>query len=198
MKLPFALPKRIRSLFASVTLENPGIPKGIPAEDLTQLAVQKLLAIGLGALSTRLHVLWNPRMRSTAGLAYPSIATIVLNPRLRDFGNHEVERTLFHELAHLVAQHRAGRRRIAPHGTEWQRACADLGIRNESRCHDLPLPRRKQNIKHVYLCPNCKTELERVRAFRRAAACLSCCRKYAAGDYDPRFKLIRIPPPKVP
>jgi SprT protein len=199
MKLFFSLPKRLRSLVASVTLEKGDFPKGLPALDLAAQAIEKLHQIGLAALAKRLHVLWNPRMRSTAGLAYPDLATIVLNPKLKEFGNEEVERTLFHELAHLVAQHRVGKRRIAPHGSEWQRACVDLGIQNETRCHDLPLPRRKVTIKHIYLCPNCKTQLERVRPFRRAAACLGCCKKFAKGSYDPRFKLIRLPvPPKTP
>ena len=37
----------------------------------------------------------------------------------------EVDRTLRHELAHLLAQWRVGRRRIAPHGKEWRQACRD-------------------------------------------------------------------------
>src|SRR5207237_3228502 len=40
----------------------------------------------------------------------------------------EIERTLRHELAHLLAQWRNGRRRIAPHGSEWSRACRALGL----------------------------------------------------------------------
>jgi predicted SprT family Zn-dependent metalloprotease len=40
----------------------------------------------------------------------------------------EIDRTLRHELAHLLAQFRVGRRRIAPHGPEWRIACRDLGI----------------------------------------------------------------------
>src|SRR6266446_8423633 len=50
----------------------------------------------------------------------------------------EVDRTLRHELAHLLAQFRVGRRRIAPHGPEWREACRDLGIADEARCHNLP------------------------------------------------------------
>jgi predicted SprT family Zn-dependent metalloprotease len=104
-----------------------------------------------------------------------------------------VERTLFHELAHLVAHHRCGRRKIAPHGPEWRQACYDLGLPNEARCHDLPLPRRKLAREFVYQCPHCRSRLERVRAFRRPAACMMCCKKYTSGRYDERFKLVRIP-----
>lgn len=199
MKLTSALSKRIKSLIAPARLgKEKLLPKGVPALDLIALATEKLRSIGLSSLGHELRVLWNPRMRSTAGLAYPNIAHIVLNPKLQAFGTEEIERTLFHELAHLVAQHRAGRRRILPHGPEWQCACSDLGIKNESRCHDLPLPRRKLNRDYIYQCPECRTLLERVRAFRRSAACLACCRKFSAGHYDARFKLVRVPKTKNP
>lgn len=162
------------------------------APDLAQLAVAKLALLNLEALAKKLTVSWNPRMRSTAGLAYPATTQIVLNPKLLHFGRREVERTLFHELAHLIAHHRCGRRKIAPHGPEWRQACEDLGLTNEARCHDLPLPRRKLARAFIYQCPKCESLLERVRAFRRPAACMSCCRRYTNGRYDERFKLVRI------
>ncbi len=171
-------------------------PSHSPAPELTRLANSKLAALGLECISQRLLVSWNPRMRSTAGLAYPTTMQIVLNPKLLHFGEVEVERTLLHELAHLVAHHRSGRRRIAPHGQEWRKACSDLGLADEARCHDLPLPRRRLARSLVYQCPHCRVHLERVRAFHRPAACLSCCRKYNAGRYDDRFKLVSIPPTK--
>ena len=60
-------------------------------------------------------------------------------------GTGEVERTLRHEAAHLLAHWRAGRRRIQTHGPEWRQACADLGIPGETVTHTLPLaPRRRQ------------------------------------------------------
>ncbi|MEK0447425.1 MAG: hypothetical protein RLZZ399_2746 [Verrucomicrobiota bacterium] len=194
MKLPFALPKRIKTLLtpAPSTVRKKS-PKGEPAREMTLLAQQKLTELGLHALAAPLQVLWNPRMRSTAGLAYPALNQIVLNPRLRDFGEREVERTLFHELAHLVAQHRAGRRKIAPHGLEWQRACTDLGLENETRCHDLPLPRRQITRKYLYQCPHCQTQLLRARPFRRPAACLPCCRNFGSGTYQEQFRLQRVP-----
>lgn len=163
-----------------------------PAPELANLASRRLVKLGLEALAKKLSVSWNPRMRSTAGLAYPATTQIVLNPRLVGFGSAEVERTLFHELAHLVAHHRHGRRKIAPHGPEWRQACQDLGLPNEARCHDLPLPRRKVNREFIYRCPHCASILERVRAFRRPAACMTCCKKHTSGRYDERFKLVRI------
>ena len=85
--------------------------------------------------------LLEPRLSTTAGLACWRTRTISLNPKLMEVSPAEVQRTLRHELAHFLAQHRAGRRRIAAHGAEWRKACRDLGIPNESRCHDLPLKR---------------------------------------------------------
>ena len=67
-----------------------------------------------------------------------SAQLISLNPRLCEHGADEIDRTLRHELAHLLAQFRAGRRRILPHGAEWREACRDLGIADEKRCHTLP------------------------------------------------------------
>jgi predicted SprT family Zn-dependent metalloprotease len=101
----------------------------------------------------------------------------------------EVDRTLRHELAHLLAQWRAGRRRIAPHGSEWRRACRDLAIADEARCHNLPFASRSFPPRFVYVCPNCKEKFPRVRRIRRAIACLACCRKYNRGDFDARFRL---------
>jgi SprT protein len=111
---------------------------------------------------------------------------------LQFHGIDEVDRTLRHELAHLLAQFRVGRRRIAPHGPEWRRACCDSGIANEARCHNLPFATKSYAARYVYICPNCKEEFPRVRRIRRAIACLACCRKYNGGDFDSRFRLKRI------
>jgi predicted SprT family Zn-dependent metalloprotease len=192
MKSSVHLDKNFSSSLHSITLELVSAPrKGTPAPELTLFAADRLNTLGLHALSQSISVLWNKRMRSTAGLAYPSSNQIVLNPQLSSFGWREVERTLLHELAHLVAQHRAGRRRIAPHGPEWRKACADLGISNEARCHDLPLPRRELSRSYVYRCPNCQSTVERVRPLRRAAACMACCKQYSRGRYDEKFQLTR-------
>jgi predicted SprT family Zn-dependent metalloprotease len=107
----------------------------------------------------------------------------------REVVSDEVDRTLRHELAHLLAQWRVGRRRIAPHGEEWHRACRDLGIADEARCHNLPFARRTVPPRFVYVCPNCEEKFPRVRRIRRAIACLACCRKHSGGDFDPRFRL---------
>ena len=179
--------------FLKKLLSRPSVVKAPPVADpLEDLARNLLLDLGCLELAAHVRVRWNPRMRSTAGTALASKSLITLNPRLQEFGAEEVERTLRHELAHLLAHHRAGRRRIAPHGREWQQACRDLGLTDEKRCHELPLPRRTMQARHAYRCPGCEVEVRRVRPMRRASACLACCRKHNRGRYDARFRFVRV------
>jgi predicted SprT family Zn-dependent metalloprotease len=163
-----------------------------PEEKLEARARGMLRGLGCRELATRVKVRWNPRLRSTAGLASYSNCTVTLNPRLTQFGEAEVDATLRHELAHLLAKFRAGRRRIAPHGPEWKQACADLGLPGEKRCHNLPLPRREVARKHFYQCPSCLVEVRRVRPFRSRVACLECCRRHNRGRYDDRYRLVKV------
>ncbi|MEP4076721.1 MAG: SprT family zinc-dependent metalloprotease [Haloferula sp.] len=146
--------------------------------------------LGLTSLARKVRVGWNPRMRTTAGRAWWPDAMIEMNPRLKDISEEEIQRTLCHELAHLVAYERAGRRRIKAHGVEWQVACADLGIPGEKASHELPFEGRKQQRKYAYHCNHCEEVIERVRKMRGSAACYTCCRKYAGGSYDERFLLV--------
>ena len=139
------------------------------------------------AREVRVH--WNERLKSCAGRADYRHKLIFLNPRLREHGAAEIEQTLRHELAHLLAQARAGRRRIAPHGAEWRLACRDLGIGGEARCHTLPFPVARRARRFLYKCPSCRSSFARVHRIRRAVACLACCRAHNRGDFDARFRL---------
>ena len=165
------------------------------AADLEEGARALFRALGCDDLAAGVRVRWNSRMRSTAGTAYSAKTLVTLNPRLREFGDAEIDRTLRHELAHLLAHHRAGRRRISPHGPEWQQACRDLGLDDEKRCHDLPLPRRQMSARHFYRCPGCATVLSRVRPLRGKSACLACCRRHNSGHYADRFRFGKIAAP---
>jgi SprT protein len=147
-----------------------------------------LRTLGAEQIAGDLRVEWNPRFKTAAGRADYREKLISLNPRLLEY-SIEIDRTLRHELAHILAQFRAGRRKISPHGVEWQQACIDLGIADEKRCHNLPFPARTLAARFVYRCPNCRKEFPRVRRLRRAVACLACCRKYNGGEFDPRFRL---------
>jgi SprT protein len=160
---------------------------------LEKLSRQLLRAAGCRNLP--LTVCWNPRLRTTAGLACWRTKTITLNPKLIEVSPAEVQRTLRHELAHFLAQYRAGRRRIAAHGEEWCQACRDLGIPRESRCHDLPFKRARMERKYFYACQACGTTLARVRPVRNRVACLKCCRKHNSGRYHERFRFVPTDPP---
>jgi predicted SprT family Zn-dependent metalloprotease len=162
------------------------------AAALTARARELLAPFDAEKLRARVAVKWNARMRTTAGLASYERSLVMLNPRLAEFGDAEIDKTLRHELAHLLAHARAGRRRIAPHGAEWKQACRDLGLPDEKRCHDLPLPRRKMKTNYVYRCPSCSIDVLRVRPFRRRVACLACCRAHNRGRYHDRFRLQKI------
>jgi predicted SprT family Zn-dependent metalloprotease len=160
---------------------------------LEDFANQLLKAAGCRHLKVR--VFWNPSLRTTAGMAMWSDRMVVLNPKLVEVSAAEVQRTLRHELAHLLAHHRAGRRRIEAHGEEWREACSDLGIPHESRCHELPFKRRRVARKFFYACPACSTILARVKPLRHTAACIKCCRKHHGGKYHASFRFRPIERP---
>jgi predicted SprT family Zn-dependent metalloprotease len=157
--------------------------------DLQVRASELLRANGAARIAKDVRVEWSPRLKSCAGRADYRAKLISLNPRLRGHGAAEIDRTLRHELAHLLAKFRAGRRRILPHGHEWRAACHDLGISDEKRCHNLPFPIRERVRRFLYKCPNCRRDFTRVRRIRRAIACLACCRAHNGGEFDPRFRL---------
>ena len=159
-------------------------------EDLTSLAKELSKSLGLNRLAKRVTVTWNPRLKTTAGRAFRQSALIELNPRLTQVDLVEIDRTLRHELAHLVSYARAGRKKIEAHGQEWRQACVDLGIPGEKRCHDLPFEGFRQRRKWAYECPSCGHILERVRRVKTAAACYRCCREHNRGNYDSRFRLL--------
>ena len=92
------------------------------------------------AYASSVKILWNRRMRSTAGRAFLDYAKVELNPKLLELGDEaleHVQQTLLHELAHLLAHKRYGRG-ISAHGIEWKQACVDMGIPGESATHSLP------------------------------------------------------------
>jgi SprT protein len=166
----------------------PGYSKAKQNLKLEETARDLLHANGARRIANDLRVEWNSRLKTAAGRADYGEKLISLNPRLLEYPS-EIDRTLRHELAHILAQFRVGRRKISPHGAEWQQACVDLGIADEKRCHNLPFPARTVTARFVYRCPNCRQEFPRVRRVRRAVACLACCRKHNGGGFDPRFRL---------
>src|SRR5882724_2667427 len=156
--------------------------------NVQEKARQLLRSLGAKRIATELRVEWNSRLKTAAGRADHRQKLISLNPRLVEHPA-EIDRTLRHELAHILAQFRAGRRRISPHGPEWQQACRDLGIADEKRCHTLPFPTKSYAPRFIYRCPNCRRDFPRVRKIKRTVACLACCRAHNGGEFDVRFRL---------
>ena len=162
---------------------------GYETSDLEAKARQLLRSLGAKRIATELRVEWNSRLKTAAGRADYRQKLISLNPRLVEHPA-EIDRTLRHELAHILAQFREkNRRRISPHGPEWQQACRDLGITDEKRCHTLPFPPRRYAPRFIYRCPNCRRDFPRVRKVRCTVACLACCRAHNCGEFDIRFCL---------
>ncbi len=157
---------------------------------LSEWCARQARSFGLVRLAERVVVKWNPRLRTTAGRAWWPDRTVELNPRLRELPEQEMWCTIRHELAHLIAYERAGRRRVQAHGPEWRLACAELGIPGESSCHHLPFEVHQQRRRYSYICPKCATTIERVRRMRGAVACYTCCRKHNGGRFDKRFRLV--------
>jgi len=156
--------------------------------ELETEARQLLRSLGATRIATELRVEWNSRLKTAAGRADYRQKLISLNPRLVAHPE-EIDRTLRHELAHILAQFRAGRRRISPHGPEWQQACRDLGIAGEKHCHTLPFPAKSYAPRFIYRCSNCRRDFPRVRRIKRTVACLACCRAHNGGEFDARFRL---------
>lgn len=152
--------------------------------------------LGARNLAPLVRVEWSGRLRSTAGRADYRHKLITLNPRLHEHGAAEIDRTFRHELAHLVAQSRAGRRRIPPHGRLWREACRELGIGDEKPCHSLPFPVVRRERRFLYHCPRCARDFPRVRRIHRRIACLACCREYNRGQYDEQFRLRLVGAPQ--
>ena len=166
--------------------------------ELEAKAREMLAALNATELAESLRVEWNARLFSGAGRADSRRKLVSLNPRLREHGAAEIDRTLRHELAHLLAQFRAGRRRVPPHGAEWRKACRDLGIADEGRCHALPFPVQRRARPFLYRCPRCGKDFPRARRIKRAIACLDCCRKFNRGKFDRSAQLRLVQSAKCP
>jgi SprT protein len=185
-------PSSILSLKERPTTKSPGKGELVASsrDVALELQARKLLrSVGAKRIATELRIEWNSRLKTTAGRADYRQKVISLNPRLIEHPR-EIDRTLRHELAHIVAQFREkSRRPISPHGPEWKEACRDLGIADEKRCHTLPFPAQRYAPRFIYRCPKCRHDFARVRKVKRTVACLACCRAHNRGEFDVRFRL---------
>ena len=134
-RLPKTLAKDDRSPAFTNVPRGDNTPRHKKWDPFLEEQAREILLPVAPCLSSLVRVGWNSRMRTTAGVAVALRWEVWLNPALKDISQEEVTKTLLHELAHLVAQHRHGRRRLAPHGGEWRQACRIL----ESRGRRVPI-----------------------------------------------------------
>lgn len=134
------------------------------------------------------RVVWAPRLRYRAGDYAPATRTIRLSlPYFRRYGADEARRILLHELCHWwLFAHGIRHREDAPVFQELLRL---HGAPAKGR----PMPRSRPRRTHLYVCPACGARYQ----YRRRVdyACGHCCRKWAGGRYDARFRLVAVREP---
>jgi SprT protein len=148
--------------------------------------------------SHRIRVYWNPRLRTSFGLAYYQDLAIHLNPRLYHISTATMWRCLRHELAHLLAwRNRKTRNLSSDHGWEWKHACAQLGIPNEpaygyiepqyQHLFESVTPHRKYH----YQCPKCRRLYKRVHPInpKKPRSCKKCCERHNGGVFSAKYRL---------
>lgn len=165
LELPLAAPRRRRGR----------LPSQRSPRALARLARWLGRRLGARRRVAGLRVVFNPRLRSSAGRACFRERVVELNPRLLDRHPDELVPTLVHELCHLVAGVRAG------HGPRWREAVAALGFRPET-CHRMPtegLAARRR--RWVWVCPRCADTYERRHRGARRYACARCGHRLRLG-----------------
>lgn len=143
-------------------------PSARRPEALARLAGWLAARAGLGRRARGLAVVFNSRLRSSAGRADFHARAIELNPRLLDRHPEELIATLAHELGHLLAGARAG------HGERWRATMTALGFAAET-CHRLDvdgLAARRRLWR--WRCPGCGETYDRRHRVAHRFACGRC------------------------
>ena len=123
-----------------------------------------------------LPVIWNTRLRTTAGRCMAVHARddawgrkwkptrIILNPKLKDEGPEAVRSTFLHELAHVVVCQLG---HDENHGANFYMACNQLGIPKETQYHNYESMTAKEKL--VGYCLDCHWGMKRARYLHRDA-----------------------------
>lgn len=97
-----------------------------------------------------IDVVWNSKMRGTAGRAFYNYNIVWLNPNLffmSEEGKIDLIATLAHEIAHLYTPDH--------HGRQWKMAMAKLGLKAE-RTHKMDVSHVKHRSRwYVFSCAGC-------------------------------------------
>jgi predicted SprT family Zn-dependent metalloprotease len=145
-------------------------PSSRRAEALARLARWLGRRLGARRKVRGLRVVFNTRLRTSAGRADGSARAIELNPRLLDRHPEELVPTLVHELCHLIAGVRSG------HGERWRESMLQLGFRPDT-CHHLDVGglavRRRR---WTWTCVGCGERYERASRAAHRYVCSGCGR----------------------
>ncbi|GAB4156205.1 MAG: hypothetical protein Fur0037_24510 [Planctomycetota bacterium] len=137
-----------------------------------------------GVADESILVAWNPRLRTSAGRAFPSRGLVELNPRLLRRDPRRIDAVLTHEAAHVAARRLFGNG-ISPHGAEWRSLMARAGVPPIVR-HAMPTDGlRRRRFFYLRICEGCGRR-GIARSVRRAR-----CRCGASG-----FRVFRAPATK--
>lgn len=133
---------------------------------------------------------WNSRLRSSAGRFIPGSRKFprAFPPKI-DIASYLIEEknaldlikdTLAHEVIHYWLW---VRRRPYGHSSEFLSKMKQMGV---SRYNPVP---RLRPLKYLYQCQTCNKDFPARRKLG-PLACADCCKRYADGNYDVRFKLV--------
>ncbi len=130
-------------------------PPALPSEARLEARACEFFATwGLLDRLAHVEVIWNRRLRTTAGRALPKRLQIQLNPRLLARVPAQLDEVLAHEAAHLATAlvHGVG---VPPHGPQWADFMAQLGLPPRTT-HDFPVDGlRAQRSYFLHHCHNC-------------------------------------------
>jgi SprT-like protein len=135
-------------------------------------------------------VAWAPRLRYRAGDFAPATGRIRLSlPYFARYGAAEAQAILLHELCHWWLYRQGVSHREDSPG--FQALLRRVGAPAKAR--PMPRARRPRPRPYVYACPGCGAQYRFTR--RVDHACGRCCRAFAHGRYDPRFRLCLLQAP---
>ena len=133
---------------------------------------------GIPDLPLRVTVCYSNRLRRSLGRSTPATGAIRLNPALAHVPVSLLEEVLCHEVAHVAARLRFGRR-FQPHGPQWASLVHAAGFQPAARLATARLPNGFRHgaepaVLFRHHCPVCGVHRTARRAVRqwRCRACL--------------------------
>jgi predicted SprT family Zn-dependent metalloprotease len=152
----------------------------LPAEAELERRTAELLA-GWRVLDTKVAVVWNPKLTTTAGRAFQKRGLVELNPTLLDRAPDQLAMVLTHEAAHIAAFRLFGAN-IPAHGRHW-RSLMRLAGHEPAVTHDIPVddvvrrggarrPRARREYVYLRVCDACGDR--RLLAAMRYGRCHGC------------------------